>query len=383
MRRLLSLLFILKILTPFSYCGKAVLAGGEVDPANAAIYGAFVDLATSSSGDQYIGVLTTANYWYEAEKVAIGIVKRLQIIYGAKRVEWLPFHMDNGNSCTDPNLASKIRQMTGIFFSGGETDYYLKCFFQSGQPNLALQIMQEMYRDDELAVMGSSAGTLILQSTPIVRVRDSWETLTYGPSYYKEGSFQFFEYGFIDIHFYKRANQGRLIRLVEDLHQYSYLGYGIDEDTAMVIDGTRMRIEGSRGVSIIDVGSATAGKDKQFSVKNIKISYLTKGDIYNFKTKEITWADYKVRLSSSMRDDVEAKMSTDIFSPGAFTDVAISLLRSSLSTSTYGYTVQNKPRYEVDFRKTSSARAYVGKYFDVEYFSFSYLYVDIYCTENC
>jgi len=186
MPRLLFSFFLLTIFTifaPLTHCGKAVLSGGELEATNAAVYSAFIELSTAKTGGQYIGVLTSGNTWETAETVATPIARRLQKTYGATKAEFLPLHLNNGNSCTDPAFVEKIKQMTGMYFSGGDTDLYVNCFYKSGQPTEALKTMQEMYRADKLAIMGSSAGTLILQTTPMLKVYDSWQSLTYGSSY--------------------------------------------------------------------------------------------------------------------------------------------------------------------------------------------------------
>ena len=84
-----------------------------------------------------------------------------------------------------------------------------------------------------------------------------------------------------------------------------------------------------------------------------------------------------------MQDNSPATMTSDIFSPGMFTTITQGLFRSRVSSFTYGYTNEMNPRYEVDFRKTSSSTGYIGKSGDIEYLSYINLYVDIYCVENC
>ena len=384
MNLLLSIFILLSIsFFPTSQAGRAVLTGGKVKPTNAAIYNTFINFIASTNEEQYIGVFTTGNSLTSAASTAAIIVRRLQRTYGAKKVEWIPFHKDNGTTCTSSTLLAKVKKLTGAYFNGGDAQLYLDCFYKSGKPTPALVAMQERYHNNKLALMGSSAGTLIVQSTPIPKSRESYNSLVFGSSKTSTGGFQFIEYGFVDVHFSQRARQGRLIRLIEDLEQYSHIGFGIDEDTAMVIDGPKFKVVGTNGVYVINADLAKKGTGKRFSVTDIRASYLTNGDSYTFSSKVITIPSFKKKITSSMQDNSPATMTSDIFSPGMFTTITQGLFRSRVSSFTYGYTNEMNPRYEVDFRKTSSSTGYIGKSGDIEYLSYINLYVDIYCVENC
>jgi len=380
MKFFLALFYALSIVLPITYCGKAVLTGGGVSNTNADIYDAFIDLATVS-GESYIGVITSGISLSVAESTATTIMRRLQRTYGATRVEWLPFHAENGTTCTSTTLANRIKSMTGVYLNGGDTDRYMDCFYKNGEPTAALTTMRTQYKNNRLAVMGSSAGTLIVQETPMLRIRESYNSFRLGSSVTSPGGFGLFEYGFLDVHFSNKGRQGRLMRLVEDLQQKSHLGYGIDEDTAMVIDGNKFTVAGTKGVYIFNVDEAINTSGKRFGVNGLKGSYLTNGDSFNFLTEKITFA--RAKLTSSTVNQVTAKMTNNIFQPGMFTTLTTRLFMAGLSTSTFGYTEEVDPRFRINFKKVAGSNGYRGVVSGKELISYENLNIDIYCYSGC
>jgi len=381
--KILNILLILSLLSPFAFCGLAVFAGGDVGATASDIYQSFVELATPSSKAAYIGVITAGSTWGTAKSIAQGIVYRLKNIYGAANVEWLPFHTSNGNICTSSSLNDKLRSMTGLYFNGGETDMILDCLYPNGRVTSALSVIQSRYNSEDLAVFASSAGVLAMSSRSVIEDRESWGSIHYGSLVDGNGGFNLFSFGFLDVHFTERGRQGRLIRTVVDRTSESTKGFGIDESTAMVIEGSRFTVAGTKGVYIIHANEMTKFSGKRFKVENVKVSRLTKGDMYNFGSGTITWASYKSTLTSSRQNNVSATMSSNIFSAGTFATIANGLFKSRLSSSTYGLTSETYPKYRVDMRKTSSSSGAIGVKDGIEQISYKNMYVDIECYQNC
>jgi cyanophycinase len=59
----------------------------------------------------------------------------------------------------------------------------------------------------------------------------------------------------IDPHFSQRGRHGRLLSAIA--HNPHDLGIGIDEDTAILLDGHRFEVIGAGAVTVIDVGAAS------------------------------------------------------------------------------------------------------------------------------
>jgi len=385
MSQFLILLLSLLALIPSAFSGKAVLSGGYVSSRNADIYQAFINQASPRGRAPYIGVITAGNTLESARSTANSLISQLRNIYGVRNVEWLPYHPESGNSCSSTTYNSKLRSMTGIFFNGGDTQQILNCFYPNGRTTSALSIIRSRYNSGGLAVYGSSAGALVMQGNPFLKIQDSWNALVRGPNYYGNGGFNLFRHGFLDVHFSTRGKQGAFTRLIYDLRSYGRIGFGIDEDTAIVMDNENsFRVAGTGGVYIIDVGSAYRGSayavnNGRWAIRNVRVFYLTAGDRYNFNTKTITFSG-KRRNSGN---NVSARSSSDIFSNNMFTSITRGFFNANRSTQTYGVTSEIRPRYRINFFKRANSRSYVGRVNGVSKLSYGNLFMDIYCNRNC
>jgi len=381
--KILQILCIFASLFPITFCGLAVLAGGDVGGTLVEIYQAFIEQASRGGRKPYIGVITAGVTWSTAQSIANGIVYRFKSVYGVENVEWLPFHVSNGNICTSSSLNSKLRSMTGIYINGGDTELITDCLFPNGRITSALSVIQDRYHSNSLAVFASSAGVLALQSDSIIGPRESWSAIHYGASYDSLGGFDLFSYGFLDVHFSQRGRQVRLIRLTLDRRQESTKGFGIDESTAMVVDGGRFKVIGANAVYIVHVNEASIISGKRFAVNSVKVSRLTDGDSYSFNTGTITWGSSKSTLTSSRQSNVSARTSSDLFSPNMFATISTGLFKSKISASTFGLTSEVYPKYRVSMRKTSTSGGAIGTRNGLDVVSYRNMYADISCYSNC
>jgi len=362
---------------PLASCGNAVLAGGAVSWKNQEIYDEFINQATLEDGTIYIGIITAGISLSIAKSTATDIANQLRLKYGVQNAEWLPFHPDSGTTCKSDQWNDKLNQMTGLYFNGGDVFPIVSCFLNSP----ALSIIQSRYASGDLAIFGSSAGSMAMQSTPVRSMRESWSALVYGSTYAARAGLGLFNAGIMDVHFSTRGRLGALARFVYDYQSSSTIGFGVDQDTAFVTtDDDLFEVVGTSGVSIIDVSEASKyspdGNGKRWAIRNVKVSYLTDGDSYYASSGEIVFADDKSELEGS--DSVTPRTTSNVFGDGAFISVARSLFSSS-ETETSGTTMESKPRYEIDFRKEDDSVGYSSG----SLISFRNLYVDIYCVLNC
>lgn len=102
-------------------------------------------------------------------------------------------------------------------------------------------------------VGGTSAGAAMMSTTMIVGGSDTVPTtdaVRLGPGLGLVSGL------LIDMHF---AERGRLARLLAAVAQYPHeLGVGIDEDTALVVEGNRCEVIGSGAATIVDAGMANS-----------------------------------------------------------------------------------------------------------------------------
>jgi hypothetical protein len=99
----------------------------------------------------------------------------------------------------------------------------------------------------------------------------------------------FFPHAIIDQHFDRKARFGRLI-LATELNKATFpLGFGIDENTALVYTAANHSIEviGAGAVTAIDVTNARRIDNPHgYHIENVRISVMQGGDYYHFDTEQ-------------------------------------------------------------------------------------------------
>lgn len=65
------------------------------------------------------------------------------------------------------------------------------------------------------------------------------------------------------------------------------LGVGIDEYACLLYKDGLGTVYGRNGVFIADTSTATAIQSQYFGLKNVKVTYLSAGDSFNFKTRQM------------------------------------------------------------------------------------------------
>jgi cyanophycinase len=175
----------------------------------------------------------------------------------------------------DPCIASLVERSTAVFFTGGSQIRITSLL--GGSP--IDEIMCRRQREDGLVVAGTSAGAAIMAGTMIVRgVADTSPRL--GGVVLGSGM-GFVSGTLIDQHFAERGRIGRLIAAVAQHPRY--LGLGIDEDTAVVVEGERFRVIGVGSVTVVDAADMTytnfpeALEGQPLALENIKVAVVPNG----------------------------------------------------------------------------------------------------------
>ena len=90
----------------------------------------------------------------------------------------------------------------------------------------------------------------------------------------------------IDTHFDTRGRLGRLVPVMTQLN--TTLGVGIDEYACLYYRDGVSTVYGRNGVFIVDTTFSLKTQSDYFHLKNVKMHYLTAGDNFNFRTKQLT-----------------------------------------------------------------------------------------------
>jgi len=140
-----------------------------------------------------------------------------------------------------PENIALMRNAKGIFFGGGDQDLIAEAYGNT-------QLYQEMLAllDRGGVIMGTSAGATIMGALLIGG--DARKDLT--KSFPFQPAFSFIQNVDIDQHVLVRNRQFDLIPVIEKYP--THLGVGIDESTAIIVEGNQFKVWGNSYVMVYD-----------------------------------------------------------------------------------------------------------------------------------
>jgi cyanophycinase len=127
----------------------------------------------------------------------------------------------------------KIRETNLVFFTGGSQGRLLAAFNGTS----ALQLIFQRY-EHNLSVAGTSAGTVIMSEV----------MLTGDPDDPYDRGFALLNKMILDMHFLTRNRQERLLKALSD--HPGFIGIGIDEGTAILVENGRFTVIGDSSVFV-------------------------------------------------------------------------------------------------------------------------------------
>src|SRR4051812_11834187 len=171
--------------------------------------------------------------------------------------------------------------LDGVFMTGGDQ---MRLVSLLGGTKLA-DGLRRLVRETDVVMAGTSAGAAAMSTSMIVRGEPS--------SHPHRGAVKlspglgFLKNVIIDQHFTER---GRISRLVTAVSYNPYnLGIGIDENTAIILNGNGvLEVFGQGSVTIVDGSQITfneiaeVGDAESFSICGVQLHVLRDGLIYNF-----------------------------------------------------------------------------------------------------
>ncbi|WP_017651182.1 cyanophycinase [Fortiea contorta] len=176
-----------------------------------------------------------------------------------------------------------IARSTGIFFTGGD-QARITSILKDTEIDAAIH---SRYAEG-IVVAGTSAGAAVMpdkmiaegdsQTNPRIEIVDMSPGLGFLPGVV------------IDQHFSQRGRLGRLISAL--LQEPAVLGFGIDENTAMVVTDNQIEVIGQGSVTIVDESEATYNnlgeilKDEPLAICGAKLHILPHGYKFDLKTRQ-------------------------------------------------------------------------------------------------
>ncbi|QRG67611.1 cyanophycinase [Brevibacillus choshinensis] len=362
--------------------GSLVIIGGANESDNAELYNRMIELAGGKK-KAVIGIFPTASASMSSSK---GMKKDFED-YGVPADQVRIIEITEGNYAEKVNnddVVSQISECTAFFFVGGDQARITKAFYNpDGSNTKALDAVWEVYQNGGM-VAGTSAGAAIMSKT-MIQNATSLETLQLGVTYEEQNpglwvtkGLGFFDGGIVDQHFSKRGRIGRLVvALVQEKVDY---GFGIDENSAMVVTGPEIEVIGESGMFLIDASKATLSKKGVY--QNLDVSYLEKGDVYNYVTKKFTIESSKTLIPKGKEYYEGNQLNTNIFGLDAAKLALLDDLADNTADQARGlaFTMgQKKDKgtgVSVVFSKTKATKGY----YDADEYASSILHVDMEIT---
>ena len=174
-----------------------------------------------------------------------------------------------------------IENATGVFFTGGDQARITEVLKDSEIDELLHQKF-----DRGLVIAGTSAGAAMMPDIMIVEgegeTNPRLDTVTLEPG------MGFLPQVAIDQHFSQRGRLGRFISAL--IQQPAILGFGIDENTAIAVNGDEIEVIGEGAVTIVDVANISHTNlneslhDEALAICGAKLHILPNG--YRFSLKQ-------------------------------------------------------------------------------------------------
>lgn len=231
--------------------GALVVIGGALAADNAAIYRRVLD---GRDGDGPVCVIPTASG--SPDESMASAVGRIDEHGGPGVATGVLLTVDAPERADDAAVVAQLRECSGFFFTGGSQTRIVDTFRPEGRSTAARDAVMERWNEGAV-VAGTSAGAAMMGGRMIAG-GVSLDAFEYGVGEaagddaitIREGM-GFFEAGWLDQHFLARGRWGRL--LMSALSEPPYAtGFGIDENTALVVEGGQGEVVGASGVVVID-----------------------------------------------------------------------------------------------------------------------------------
>jgi cyanophycinase len=283
------------------HAGTLVLIGGACDPTGGAL-GAFIDLANARNGGRIVGLTTASSHPKHSARTWLADFRAA----GVTNVEF-PV-VDRRDAAQDRGVAQMVESAEGIFLGGGD-QVHLVATLGGSRVEKAIR---RAYADGAV-VCGTSAGAAALTETILA----GGEPDDYGEMVDLHLGPGFGMLGFravIDTHFAQRRRLQRLFMVVAQNPEL--MGLGIDEDTAIVVQGHLGEVVGRGSVTFVDGrGVRFDNADECMSGAPLTLSYLRVGIIgagytFNLRERELDLLVQARREHASvevMRSDADAE----------------------------------------------------------------------------
>lgn len=265
--------------------GPLVIAGGAIADTNAALVRAVLE--RRPAGNPAIAIVPAAS-GVPAE--AFERTRALLLAHGADpsdiRLVRIAAADDPATSEDEAQWAeggaseaelAKIADAGAIWFTGGDQAVLARLLrAPDGRDTPMLALIRRRHREGAV-IAGTSAGAAAM-SDPMIAGGDPLAAAAAG----RQGAgfvdlapgLGLLATGLVDQHFNARDRLARLVAALMALPPRARLGYGIDEDTALVVAGGRLAVVGSGLVTVVDARRARPEPGAVLGVRGLSLRFL-------------------------------------------------------------------------------------------------------------
>jgi cyanophycinase len=332
--------------------GRLVIIGGALQSGNTSVYQAVLD---GRWGAGPLCVLPTASGTPTSSMD--GYVAAFNALGGTGTAQGILLTVDNGYKAGSEEMAARLKRCSGFFFTGGSQSRIMEVFLPDGEPTPAFAALWERFKAGAV-VSGSSAGAAIMTDPMIAggsspgALAEGIRTAAGGGVWLREGM-GFLKDGVVDQHFLARGRWARLLVGVLGSDTDS-LGFGIDENTALVVEGDSAWVAGESGVVFLDARVAFR-KPGEFGGSGVRFHLLGRGDVVDLLTGAVRREPTKTLLPQAGAPF--GSPNADLFAPWTLLHVLSELGSAPDSRLTF-----RQEGHFLEFRKEPSfeARAWDG-----------------------
>ncbi len=181
-----------------------------------------------------------------------------------------------------PEAIARIEAATAVFFTGGDQFRITRLL---GGTKLDMTLHDRYEKG--LVLAGTSAGASMMSSIMIIH-GPAETTARVGMTRLGAGM-EFLPGVIIDQHF---AQRGRINRLLTAIAQYPHhLGIGIDENTAIIVEGNICRVVGAGSITVLDAGNVSNGipsreeSDENLAIGDVRLHLLPAGHGFDLRNR--------------------------------------------------------------------------------------------------
>ncbi len=256
-------------------------------------------------------------------------------------VAWRKIPVSPQDAVADPELVEQVREATGVFLIGGEQDLIVKALYTpEGQNTPMLNAIWDVYRKGGV-IAGTSAGAAVMSRIMYRDAESVLDTLLYGVRFGKEidRGLGFLDgEWFVDQHLLVR---GRFARTLVAMHDQGFkFGIGVDENSAVIVrNGKDVQVIGYKGALVLDLSKAEHDpKLGKFNLKNVRLTYLDRGDRYDLKSKKVTPADEKLEdeILDPKSPDYQPHLTRPLFCNDILSNTTVVDLMGKMMESVHG-----------------------------------------------